>query len=134
MKIKYEFVTGETVEIEVTDDIAEVAIELDKDIRNSNRRENDKHNSIEKLAERGTQLSDDRVDIHKDIEQKEMRRALQKALDNLLPQQRKLIKKVFFEGQTMADIARKECVSKSAVQDRLNRICIKLKNIMIGNQ
>ncbi|MDP4177157.1 MAG: hypothetical protein Q8900_02300 [Bacillota bacterium] len=47
MKIKYEFVTGETVEIEVPDDICEVLIEIEKYDYNSDYRETRRHNSIE---------------------------------------------------------------------------------------
>lgn len=38
MKIKYEFLTGEIVEVEVADSVGEVAIETEKDIYNSNRK------------------------------------------------------------------------------------------------
>lgn len=131
MKIKYEYLTGETVEIDVTDKIAEVAIELDRDIRNSNRKETRRHNSVEELAEKGAQLADDRVDIHTDIEQQEMRQALHKALDNLLPQQRELIQKVFFEGKSISEIARFEGVDESSIRDRLKRIYKKLKFFII---
>lgn len=134
MKIKYEYVTGETVEIEVQDNIAKVAIEMDRDIRNSNRRETGKHNSVEELADKGTQLSDDRVDIPSFIERQEMRQALHKALDNLLPQQRELIQKIYFEGRTMADISREEDVTVNAIQNRLNKIREKLRKVLVDSQ
>ena len=133
MKIKYEFVTGEALEIDVPDNIGKATIENDKDIWNNNRRETGKHRSLDELAEKGIHLPDLGADIHSIFEQQEMRGALHKALDKLLPQQKELVRKVFFEGRTMADIAREDGVGKSAVQDRFNRIYKKLENILFGN-
>jgi RNA polymerase sigma-70 factor (ECF subfamily) len=133
MKIKYEFVTGETVEVEVTESISKVAIELDRAIKNSDRRETRRHNSVEALGEKGTQLSDGRVDIPLVIEQQEMRETLHNAMDKLLPRQRELIYKVFFDGRTMADIAREEGVTAKAVQDRVNKMKARLKKIIENN-
>jgi len=127
MKIKYEFVTGETVEIEVSDNIGEVMVQIDRDIYRSNRRETNKHNSVEMLEEKGVQLSDESIDIPFFIEQQEMKEALYKALDNLLPQQRELIQKVFFNGKSISEIARAEGVDESSIRDRLKRIYKKLK-------
>jgi RNA polymerase sigma-70 factor (ECF subfamily) len=97
MKIKYQFVTGETVEIEVPDNIAEVASTIDRDTENSNRKETRRHNSVEELEKNGTQLLDHRIDVQSIIEQKEIREGLYKALDTLLPRQRELIQKIFFK-------------------------------------
>lgn len=133
MKIKYQFVTGDSVEIEVPDSIGKVAVRADMDIQNNNRKETRKHKSLEKLHENGTQLSDENADIHSIFEQKEARRSLYKALGNLPPQQRELIQKVFFEGQKMADIAREEGVSSQAVQERLAKIRLKLRKAMTAS-
>jgi len=50
-----------------------------------------------------------------------MRAAIHKALKNLLPQQRELIHKVFFEGKSVSEIARAEGVDESSIRDRLKR-------------
>lgn len=111
----------------MADNIGEVMDQIDRDIYRSNRRETNKHNSVEVLEEKGIQLSDESVDMVSLIEQQEMREALHKALGKLLPQQRDLIQKVFFEGKTLTDIARDEGVTYQAIQDRLNKIREKLK-------
>ncbi|CQR74997.1 RNA polymerase sigma factor [Sporomusa ovata DSM 2662] len=128
MKIKYEFVTGETVEIEVEENIGEVMAQIDRDIYRSNRRETNKHNSVEALEDKGIQLADESMDIPFFIEQQEMREALHNAMDKLLPQQRELIQKVFFTGKSISEIARAEGVDESSIRDRLKRIYKKLKN------
>lgn len=127
MKIKYEFLTGEFVEIEVPEAIGEVAIAIDKEIYNSNRRETCKHNSVEKMQEQGIHIADESVDVVSIVEQQEKNEVLYNALDKLLPQQLELIQKVFFEGKTMADIAREEGVSAKAIQNRINKIKTQLK-------
>ena len=44
MNIKYEFITGEVVEIEVPDYMGEVSIEIEKQDYNLNRKETRRHN------------------------------------------------------------------------------------------
>jgi DNA-directed RNA polymerase specialized sigma24 family protein len=51
-------------------------------------------------------------------------------MDSLLPQQKALLKKVFFEGIPAAEIARQEGVNKSSVHKRLQRIFEKLKKVL----
>ena len=130
MNIKYEFLTGETLEIEVSDDIGEVSISIDKEIYNSNRRESRRQNSAEDMLVQGNQLTDSTVDIPFMIEQQETIKALHCALDKLLPQQRDLIQKMNFKEMSITQIARDEGVNESAIRDRLNRIYKKLKNIL----
>ena len=130
MKIKYEFLTGEIVEVEVSNDFGEVSIGLGRDIYNNDRRETSKHNSVEDMKARGNQLADANSDILSIIERQEMNQTLHHALDNLLPQQRELILKVFIEGRSKTDIGREEGVDESAIRDRLRRIYRKLKKYL----
>lgn len=133
MKIRYEFVTGEAVEIEVPETIGEVVIAIDKDIQKSNRRETRRHNSVEELSEKGRQFRNEDSNLEEAVVRGEDRELLHKAMEQLLPQQRALIQKVFFEGRTMADIAREEGVTAKAIQDRVNKIKTRLKKIIEKN-
>ncbi len=47
MKIKYEFMTGERLELEVDDNIGEIMIEMEKTQSRRNRTETRRHNSLE---------------------------------------------------------------------------------------
>jgi RNA polymerase sigma-70 factor (ECF subfamily) len=134
MKIKYYFVTGETVEIAVPEHMAAVMMKTDKDLKNSNRRESNKHYSFDELLAKGMQLTDGQVGAEFRLEQKEMRKALSKAVKALLPQQRQLLQKIFFEERTMAEIAREEGVTTSAISHRLDLIYKKLKKLLLQNQ
>jgi len=70
------------------------------------------------------------VDIGTLIEEKDVIKALSDALDELLPQQKELVQKVFFEGMAIVEIARAEGVSEAVIRNRLNKIYKKLKNIL----
>lgn len=66
------------------------------------------------------------------IEQEELLHALAAALEELQPQQRDLIRRVFFEGESLASIAAEDGVLRSSVHHRLTKIFAvlqkKLKN------
>ncbi|WP_296560459.1 sigma-70 family RNA polymerase sigma factor [uncultured Acetobacterium sp.] len=47
---------------------------------------------------------------------------LRSAIETLLPQQKALIQKVFYEGRTNVDIAAEEGVSEAAIRNRLKKI------------
>lgn len=131
MKIKYEFLTGETVEIEMPETIGKVLTGIDKEAQNSDRRETRRHHSLDALAELGVQLaaaSEEPTDL---VEARETREALRKALNKLAPQQRQLLQKLYFEGKTIAEIAREEGVAPQSVHDRLSRIYNRLRKILI---
>lgn len=133
MKIKYEFLSGEVVEVDVPNNIGEISIELDRKIYNRDQTETRRHNSVENMQEQGIQIADESVDVVSIIEKQETNQALDKALDKLLPQQRELIQKVFFEERTMADVAREEGVSSKAIQDRVNKIKARLRKLVKNN-
>lgn len=130
MNIKYEFLTGETIVIEVPEGIGEVSIAVDKEIYNSNRRETRRHKSMEGMKEQGFQLADVSSDVTCEVTVASTKEDVHNALAILLPQQRALIRKVYFEENSIAQIARDEGVGESAIRDRLNRIYKKLKNIL----
>lgn len=130
MKIKYEFLTGEVIEVEVPDDLGEVSVELDRDIFNNNRRETRRHSSFECLQEKGFQIADKSADVIPIIENREKYEALFKALYKLLPQQRDLIEKVFFEGKPIVAVAEELGITKQACNRRLKKIYKQLKKFM----
>jgi len=130
MKIKYQFLTGEIIEIEVPAGIGEVSISIDKDIYNSNRRETRRHNYINEKEEQGVQFPDDSKDIPAILEQQQINKALYAALDKLLPKQKELIISVFYEERSLTDIAREEGVTEGAIRNRLRKIYKKLKTFL----
>ena len=130
MKIKYEFLTGQIVEIEVPDEISEMVIAIERDVYNSDRKETRRHNSIAGMENKGVQFSDKGMDIPMLIEQQEISKSLHNALDKLMPQQKLLVQKVFFQGVSIVQAARDEGVNEAAIRNRLRKIYRKLKNIL----
>lgn len=133
MKIEYKFLTGETVAIEVPEPLGDISIEIDRTIYNSDHRETRRHNSIDNLAETGLQFSDERNNVEEAFLRSEEYELLHNAICMLLPQQQKLVRQVFFEERTMADIAREEGVTAKAIQDRVKKIKNSLKKIIEKN-
>lgn len=46
MVIKYEFVTGEKVEFEVSNDLSNTMLQIERETRNNDRRESKRHQSL----------------------------------------------------------------------------------------
>ena len=130
MNIKYQFLTGETVEINVPDHIGEVCIEIDRDTQNSNRRETRRHNSISCMEDAGVQFADERVSVADLFLANETNSHLFTALQSLLPQQQELIRQVFFEEKSQAAIARETGITEGAVRHRLSKIYKRLQSFM----
>ena len=49
MKIEYKFVTGEKVYVDVNEEFKDIMIELDNELKNNNRRETRRHESLDLL-------------------------------------------------------------------------------------
>jgi len=127
MKTQYTYYfNNETITIEVTEGDYDILIELDRLERNVNQKETRRHASLDAFNLDGNLFPAD-VDVEAECIQNEEYQVLYKAIDQLLPQQQELIKKVFFEKRTIVSIAREEGVGESAIRDRLNRIYKKLK-------
>ena len=62
MNKKYEFVTGEVIEVEISGDIAEVILEMEREDYNNNQKETRRHNSIDCMKENGFQFEDETID------------------------------------------------------------------------
>lgn len=128
MKIKYEFV-NETVEIEVSDEWATVIADLDRKEYNINHKETRRHCSLEAYNLDDALLPSDE-DVAGDFIKSEESKKLMAALERLEPRQQRILRQVFFEGRSYADIAREEGVHRTAVQHAADRAMKKLRNIL----
>ena len=130
MNITYEFVTGEKIEIEVNEDIANISIEIEKKIYNNNQKESRRHNSIDSMEEAGFQFQDIDDDIEIKVEETETTNEVKNAIKTLIPNQQDLIEKIFYKDMKIVDIAEYEGVTEAAIRNRLNKIYKKLKKIL----
>ena len=130
MNIMYEFITGEKLEIEVNEDIANISIEIERTIYNNNQKESRRHNSIDSMEEAGFQFKDISNDIEVKAEEAETTGEVKSAIKTLLPSQQDLIEKVFYKNMKLVDIAAHEGVTEAAIRNRLNKIYKKLEKIL----
>ena len=114
MKIHYEFVTGERLELEVDDSIGDIVIEMEVLQSRKNRAETRRHNSLESLQEQQPgcnpkQFVDERERLHQAIRKLEYRDS-------------RIVSLYYFENRTMEEIGREMGISAMAVSKRLKKI------------
>ncbi len=129
-KIKYEFADGTTSEIEVTDELYALHLELVQQEKRNHWKETRRHISLNYLTENGIDFEDKAADSLSAYLRREDDERIHNAITKLLPEQQALIKKIFYEGKTITEIAKAENVGKSAIANRLTRIYIKIKKFL----
>ena len=129
MKIKYEFVNGETSEIEVDDSLGELLVDFDRQQYNNDHKETRRHVSLDGMDYEG-ELFASAEDTAGEAERREDTARLLSAMEALSPAQQELVLKVYFNGRSCASIAAEEGVDKSAISHRLERIYKKLRKIL----
>jgi RNA polymerase sigma factor (sigma-70 family) len=135
MRINYEFLTGERLEIEVDENIGEVIIEMEKMQSRRNRAETRRHNSLEFMQEnrdgyRPMQFADNRADVEQIIVHSDEKERLHRAIQKLDRKDSIIVKKYYFEDKTMVEIGKKLGISAMAVSKRLKKIPDKIKKLL----
>ena len=129
MKIRYEFANGEISEVEVSEELGRTLAEMTHRAALRDRAETRRHVSLDKLLSLGAQIGDGNPSVEELTEQALDMAALRRAMDQLEPQQRELLRMVYEEGRSCASIARDEGVNPRTVRERLYRAQEKLKKI-----
>lgn len=128
MKIKYTFAT-EIVEVEVSEELGNIIVDLDRREYNTNHKETRRHCSLDALNLDDALIpSDDNVEA--EVAAKDENRRLYAAIAQLSPRQQYLIRQVYFEGRKFTDIAREEGVDRTAISHATDRALKKLKRIL----
>lgn len=132
MIIKYEFIDGKKVEIEVSTELGQVILQIDKEAQNNNRRETRRHQSLSELSDKTDSVADESIDIEEDILQKFDMDKLYDAISKLKPSEQELIHKLYLDKQVMpqAEYARRKNVSGVAIWKKVQRIRDKLKKLI----
>lgn len=129
MKIRYEYATGEVVEIEVDEALGAEVAAIEQAETRRERAETRRHTSYDYLLALGAQISDG-SDLQADYDAREKRRALRDALAVLEPHQRELLKRLFVDGERLKDIAARDGIAPSSAWGRFHRIFARLKKIL----
>ena len=131
MKIEYKFVTGENVRIDVTGELEAIMIELDNELKNNNRKETRRHESLS-LFDKDEKNIDITVDILEGICKKFDKDKLYDAIAKLKPHEQDLIYRLYLNKNfmTQAKYAKILGITKNAVQKRMAKIKTKLKKLL----
>lgn len=115
MKIKYEFVTGEKVEIEVTGELEKVMVEIESEEKQIERRETRRHESLREEME-SSWLIDEKSCVDTIASENETdKKLLRKMTDVLTPKQLDAFVNVCIGGMTEAEYAHIIGTSQQAV-------------------
>lgn len=132
MIIKYEFLDGKKIEIEVSTELGQVILQIDKKAKNSDRRETRRHQSLSELSDKADLIANESIDIEKDTLQKFDMDKLYDAISKLKPSEQELIHKLYLDKHPMTQVeySRSQKISVGSVKMQLQRIKAKLKKLL----
>ena len=129
-KIKYTFADGTTSEIEVTDELYALHLELVQQEKRNHWRETRRHISLNYLIELGIDFADTAADPVAAVELRENDERIHNAIKHLSDKQRDLLEKVFNRNMSLREIARQTGVSHQALSKQIAVIYKKLKKYL----
>ena len=131
MKIEYKFVTGENVSIEVYGEFEEIMLELNNNLKNNNRKETRRHESLD-LFDKDKRNADITTDVFEDVLKNFDKDKLYDAIAKLKPQEQELIHKLYLDKNplTQTECAKKLDISYIVLRKRIERVRKKLSNIL----
>ena len=130
MKITYKFVTGETMKIEVADEIGTVILKS----RRKEHADNERHRyhaefSLDEAVYEGSVFSSAGSDPADVVIRKESDDECEERLSKLTPVQRRRLEKLM-DGMSIADIARSENAAFNSVRESIQSARAKLRKFM----
>ena len=117
--IIYKFVDGTINEIEVTDELYLIHLQLVQMEKRNHWRETRRHTSLNYLFENGIDFEDKSADTLAIIIRRENIERVHKALLTLSDKRRELVHKFYYEEMTMRAIARERGVSHSSISQQM---------------
>lgn len=135
--IRYEFITEEIVEIEISDEWGEKLKSVKREQWKLDKREERHSVNFADLDGKEEYFADSKDDPSAMIEEERYRdykadheRRIAKAFSELSVSQRELLKALYEDGMTETEYASKLGISQAAVARRLNRIKRKLEKLL----
>ena len=130
MKITYEYLTGETVEIEVDEQFGEVVLELDRKEYNNNRKETRRHVLLSAINTNSKWFASDKDDpgADRNIWKPDGRDEYLRSVVGFMPDEktRKVIY-LYSEGYSMKECGEIIGMTESGVSKKINRLRKKIK-------
>lgn len=131
MEIKYKFVNGEETSIEVYGDFEEIILELDRDLKNNNRKETRRHESLS-LLDSAKQSIATNTDVYSQTLKNLDKDKLYDAIAKLKPQEQELLRNLYLSDKpmTQGQYANISNIKEKSVQEKSRRIRKKLKKLI----
>lgn len=130
MKTKYEFVNGEVVEIEVSEEWAKVLADLDRQEYNNEKKETRRHCTLDVLGDEGEWMIDENADPANLLVAEQECEIAQRALDKLTPTQKDALVKICIEGMSTKEYANINGITQSAAAHRIRDARKNMKNFL----
>lgn len=131
MEIKYKFVNGEETSIEVYGDFKEIILELDRDLKNNNRKETRRHESLS-LLDSDKQSIATNTDVYSQTLKNLDKDKLYDVIAKLKPQEQELLRNLYLSDKpmTQGQYANISNIKEKSVQEKSRRIRKKLKKLI----
>lgn len=121
--IKYKFADGTTKEVEVTEEIYLIHLELLQQEKCNHWKETRRHTSLYYFIEMGIDFEDKRTESPLELYiRKENILSVHKAISQLTDKRQELIRKAYFQEMSFRAIAKEKGLSKSAISQRMKTI------------
>ena len=121
--IKYTFADGTTNEVEVTEDIYLIHLELLQQEKRNHWKETRRHTSLYYFTDMGIDFEDKRTENPLELYiRKENIANIRKAMLCLTDKRRELIKKTYFQDMSVRAIAKEQGLSKSAISQQMKTV------------
>lgn len=130
MKITYKFVTGEVAEVEVSEEIGAVIVDLDRLEYNNDHKETRRHYSLEGKVYEGMDYAVEDPGLEALFAGPTDEERLHTAIRQLSPDQQEMVRAIFFENVSVNDYAARMGVTQSAISHRLQTVKKKLKKLL----
>lgn len=130
MVIKYAFINDEMVEIEVSDDLWFKILQIDKDIKNNDRKETRRHQGFNEIIDKADMLIDKSINIDELILKNSKVDKLYEAISKLKPAEQELIHKLYLDKHPMTQVeyAKSHNIQYTTLRKRIERLRQKLKS------
>lgn len=131
MKITYKFVTGEVAEVEVSEEIGAVIVDLDRLEYNNDHKETRRHYSLEGKVYEGMDYAVEDPGLEALFADPTDEERLHAAIRQLSPDQKEMVRAIYFENMSVNDYAARMGVTQSAISHRLQTVKKKLKKLLV---
>lgn len=131
MKISYKFVTGEVAEVEVSEEIGAVIVDLDRLEYNNDHKETRRHYSLEGKVYEGMDYAVEDPGLEALFAGPTDEERLHAAIRQLSPDQKEMVRAIYFENMSVNDYAARMGVTQSAISHRLQTVKKKLKKLLV---